>query len=81
MELEVEDVMAGKRRKDSFDLVVLAMGIVPNHINMDMLVNEQGFYVQNQVPGIHPAASCKRPMDVASSVRDATATALYAMRR
>jgi len=79
--LEVEDTMAGSRRMDRFDLVVLAMGLTPNYIQKDLAVNEHGFYSSNQVPGLYPAASCKRPMDVASSVRDATAAALKAMQR
>jgi len=77
--LEVEDVMAGPRRMDSFDMVVLATGLVPNHIAVNLPANEYGFYEPGQTPGLIPAASCKRPMDVASSVRDATGAALKAM--
>ena len=77
--LEVEDVMAGSRRMDSFDMVVLATGLVPNSIAVNLPTNEYGFYEASQAPGIIPAASCKRPMDVASSVRDATAASLKAM--
>jgi len=78
--VEVEDIMAGRRREDSFDMVVLAMGLEPNHIIEKLEVNDQGFYLASQAPGIYPAASCKGPMDVVSSVRDATATALKTMR-
>ena len=78
--IEVEDIMEGRRREDSFDMVVLAMGLEPNRIGVDLEVNEQGFFLDTQTPGIYPAATCKRPMDVASSVRDATATALKTMR-
>jgi quinone-modifying oxidoreductase subunit QmoA len=85
--VEVEDVMAGRRREDTFDMVVLAMGLVPNHIDLapnhigvELELNEHGFYLAGQAPGIFPAASCKRPMDVVNSVRDATATALKTMR-
>jgi len=81
--IEVEDMMAGRRREDSFDMVVLAMGMEPNHMGMEpknmvveLELNEQGFYLDSQAPGIYPAATCKRPMDVVSSVRDATAAAL-----
>lgn len=77
--LEVEDVMTGKRRRDTFDMVVLATGLVPNHVAVDMPVNEYGFYISGEDQGIIPAATCKRPMDVASSVRDATAASLNAM--
>ena len=78
--IEVEDMMAGRRREDSFDMVVLAMGLEANQVNADLEVNEQSFYLEKQAPGIYPAATCKRPMDVASSVKDATATALKTMR-
>ncbi len=77
--LEVEDIMAGTRRMDPFDMVVLATGLVPNHIIPVLSTNEYGFYQAGQIPGIYPAASCKRPMDVASSVKDATAAALKTM--
>ncbi len=78
--IEVEDIMAGRRREDSFDMVVLAMGLEPNRIGVDLEVNEHGFFLDRQTPGIYPAATCKRPMDVATSVRDATAAALKTMR-
>jgi quinone-modifying oxidoreductase subunit QmoA len=78
--IEVEDIMSGRRREDSFDMVVLAMGLVPNHIDVELAVNDQGFYMDSQKAGIYAAATCKRPMDVVSSVRDATATALKTMR-
>jgi quinone-modifying oxidoreductase subunit QmoA len=77
--VEVEDVTAGSRRRDSFDLVVLAAGLVPNHITVTLPTNMHGFYEVDPVPGIVPAATCKRPMDVASSVRDATAAVLRTM--
>jgi len=77
--LEVEDIMAGTRRMDPFDMVVLATGLVPNRIIPVLSTNDNGFYQAGQIPGIYPAASCKRPMDVASSVKDATAAALKAM--
>lgn len=77
--LEVEDIMAGTRRMEPYDMVVLATGLVPNHLAVDMPVNDYGFYEPGRVAGIIPAATCKRPMDVASSVRDATAAVLKAM--
>ncbi len=79
--LEVEDIMAASRRKDAFDLVVLATGLVPNSLSINLPTNEYGFYETNLPHGMIPAASCKRPMDVASSVRDATAASLKAMQQ
>jgi quinone-modifying oxidoreductase subunit QmoA len=77
--LEVEDMQEGTRREDAFDMVVLAMGLTPNPVEADLNVNDFGFYLPQQVAGIIPAASCKRPMDVSSAVKDATASALKAM--
>lgn len=79
--LEVEDINSGSRRQDPFDMVVLAMGLTPAHVKADMQFNEHGFYLPNQLPGMIPAATCKRPMDVSSSVKDATAAALKAMQK
>ena len=79
--LEVEDMMAGIRRQDPFDLVVLAAGLVPNRIRPPLKTDEYGFYDGVQLPGIYPAATCKRPMDVSSSVKDATAAALKALKK
>lgn len=78
--LEVEDIMAGSRRMESYDLVVLATGLVPNTLAVELPKNSHGFFKPDTVPGIIPAATCKRPMDVSSSVRDATAAAMKAMR-
>ena len=72
-------MMAGRRREDSFDMVVLAMGLEANGFGKDLEYNEMGFFNDTQAPGIFVSSSCKRPMDVVSSVRDATATALKTM--
>lgn len=79
--LEVEDIMKASKREDQFDMVVLAMGLTPSPIEADLQVNEYGFYLPGQASGIIPAACCKRPMDVSSSVKDATASALKAIQR
>jgi len=79
--LEVEDIQRGTRREDAFDMVVLAMGLTPNPVNANLKVNEYGFFLPRQEEGIIVAATCKRPMDVSSAVKDATASALKAMQR
>lgn len=79
--LEVEDIHRGTRREDAFDMVVLAMGLTPMHVELDLKVNEYGFYLPGQEAGIIPAATSKSPMDVSSAVKDATASALKAMQR
>lgn len=77
--LEVEDIAGGGKRKATFDMVVLAMGLTPSPVAADLEENAYGFYLDKQPSGIIPAACCKRPMDVSSSVKDATASALKAM--
>jgi quinone-modifying oxidoreductase subunit QmoA len=78
--LEVEDMEKGIKRKEEFDLVVLAMGLVPNQVLGKLGWNKAGFFLEEQEPGILAAGSCKRPMDVSASVKDATAAALKAMK-
>jgi len=77
--LEVEDIDAGTKRQAEFDMVVLAMGLEAAPIAVPMELNEYGFCLSEQSSGLIPAASCKRPMDVSTSVRDATASALKAL--
>jgi quinone-modifying oxidoreductase subunit QmoA len=79
--LEVEDIEAGTKAQSVFDMVVLAMGLTPAPLPVDLQQNAYGFYQADQASGIIPTASCKRPMDVSSSVKDATASALKAMQR
>lgn len=79
--LEVEDINSGTKRKEPFDMVVLAMGLTPAPLAADLQVNKYGFYLADQPAGFIPAACCKRPMDVSSSVKDACAAALKAMQK
>lgn len=79
--LEVEDIASGSKRQDTYDMVVLAMGLTPAPVAAELEVNEFGFYLGDQPSGLIPTASCKRPMDVSSSVKDATASALKSMHR
>jgi quinone-modifying oxidoreductase subunit QmoA len=49
-------------------------------IPVEMDYDEDGFVVSGaQTPGIYAAGCVKNPLDVASAVRDATATALKAI--
>jgi quinone-modifying oxidoreductase subunit QmoA len=81
LQLEVEDVGRGTRRQDAFDMVVLAVGLTPNPVEAELNVNEYGFFLARQEPGIETAGTCKRPMDVSSTVKDATASALKTLQR
>lgn len=77
--IEVEDIYKGVKLKHETDLVVLSTGIVPNGILPELVVNADGFLKEVQKNGFVAAAGCKKPMDVSSSVKDATAAALKAI--
>jgi len=82
--LEGEDTNTGEQIKMSFDMVVLATGMVPNGLDMefspDVSMDEYGFLVHDpQKSGIYGAGCVRRPTDVATCVQDATAAALKAI--
>ncbi len=77
--VEAEDIKQGKKIKQQADLVVLATGIVPNHLSVDLELDKNGFLSINQKEGIRAVSCSKKPMDVSASVKDATAAALKAI--
>jgi quinone-modifying oxidoreductase subunit QmoA len=79
-----EDQLSGKLTKETVDMVVLATGMVPTtaqvKVPADVSYDENGFIVlDDSKKGIYGAGCVKKPLDVASSVRDATAAALKAI--
>jgi quinone-modifying oxidoreductase subunit QmoA len=84
--LEAEDVIGGGTVRQRVSMVVLATGIVPSEIGTsvegDLQRDEHGFLLDEQArPGLLVAGCAKRPVDVATSVRDATGTALKALQQ
>lgn len=82
--VQVEDQATGKILKEQFDLVVLATGMVPSSATTkapaDLMYDEHGFILADQaLSGIVGAGCVKQPVDVATSVQDATAAALKAI--
>ena len=79
--LEAEDILSGRRVKKEFDLVVLAGGIMPSKTPVqNNLKDNFGFMLPESLPeGIYATACSKRPMDVTSSLKDATGIALKAI--
>lgn len=80
----VEDQETGVILREAFDLVVLATGMVPTtadqKVPAEVAYDEHGFMLGAQPSGgVIPAGCVKRPVDVASSVQDATAAALKAI--
>lgn len=77
--VEAEDVQKGVKLKHEADLVVLATGIVPHQLPGNLIINQEGFLTSEQQEGICAVSCSKSPMDVTSSVKDATAGALKAI--
>jgi quinone-modifying oxidoreductase subunit QmoA len=74
----VEDVLGRRKITREYDLVVLAVGMVPQSSGLPISVDEFGF-AGNGKPGLYAAGCVKRPGEVATSIRDATGAALKAM--
>lgn len=77
--LEAEDILSGKKLKYEAEMVVLATGIVPSDIHLNLSKDQNNFNTDIQTEGIIPVACSRKPMDVAASVKDATAAALKAI--
>jgi quinone-modifying oxidoreductase subunit QmoA len=79
--LEAEDILSGIKVKKEFELVVLAGGIIPSETPVKSnLKDDFGFILPESLPeGIYATACSKKPMDVSSSLKDATGAALRAI--
>ncbi|MBN2326962.1 MAG: CoB--CoM heterodisulfide reductase iron-sulfur subunit A family protein [Candidatus Omnitrophica bacterium] len=82
--IEAEDSLQGAKIHQTFDLVVLATGVVPNtaHAKIPyegLQYDEYGFIRPNGVKGIYSAGCIQRPSDVSRCVRQATGAALKAI--
>jgi quinone-modifying oxidoreductase subunit QmoA len=82
--LDVEDTLSGQALHESFDLVVLATGVVPNtadvKIPFELKYDAYGFVDgSTDVKGVYAAGCAKRPCDVSRTTKDSTAAALKAI--
>ena len=82
--LSVEDTIAGVKPELTFDMVVLATGVVPNtadvQIPFDLTYDEYGFLDGDTgVEGVYAAGCATHPCDVSRSTKEATAAALKAI--
>ena len=80
----MEDTISGENLNETFDMVVLATGIVPNAIDADLPLKLQtdayGFVPgEEAVEGVIAAGCAKRPCDVSRTTKSATAAALKAI--
>lgn len=79
--LVAEDVLAGKKIKERYDMVVLAAGMVPStkgaKIPGDITYTNEGFVMASALKnGMFAVGTLKSPVDVARSVQDATGVAI-----
>ncbi len=75
-----EDILKSRKITREYDLVVLAIGMVPQTSGLSLRVNLDEFgFAGNGKPGVYAAGCVKRPAEVAASIRDATGAALKAM--
>ncbi|MBA4372657.1 MAG: heterodisulfide reductase subunit A [Thermodesulfovibrio sp.] len=79
--LEAEDIFGGKKIRRSFDMVVLAAGMVPSTKNskipVEVSLTPDGFVLPATLQkGIYAVGTLKSPVDVAKSVQDATGVAI-----
>lgn len=75
--VEVEDILGGNKIKATFDMVVLAAGMVPGtkdtKVVKDISYTPDGFVdASTAKKGIYAVGTLKTPVDVARSVQDAT---------
>ncbi|RJQ39853.1 MAG: CoB--CoM heterodisulfide reductase iron-sulfur subunit A family protein [Nitrospiraceae bacterium] len=81
VELVVEDVLAGKKITEKYEMVVLATGMVPSTKNFkipgDISYTNDGFVAMSSLKkGIYAVGTAKNPVDVAKSVQEATGVAI-----
>jgi quinone-modifying oxidoreductase, subunit QmoA len=82
--VSVEDTLSRETLHETFDMVVLATGMVPNTkdapIPLDVTYDDYGFIEGDAgVKGVFAAGCTGRPCDVSRASRDATAAALSAI--
>ena len=82
--VEAEDILSAKKTRLSVDLVVLATGMVSSlaesRVTAPLALDKDHFVVQAETAdGIFAAGCAKGPVDVATSVQDATAAAAMAI--
>ncbi|MBI4734314.1 MAG: CoB--CoM heterodisulfide reductase iron-sulfur subunit A family protein [Rubrobacteridae bacterium] len=82
--VEVEDIMGGGKIKQEVELVVLATGMQPSTAREKLPANikydENGLILDDpQSTGMCATGCAKRPVDVTTSVKDATGSALKAI--
>jgi quinone-modifying oxidoreductase subunit QmoA len=84
VEIVAEDTATGNKVRRTFDMVVLAAGMVPStktdKLPMAVKYTDEGFIDPTGLPaGVQAVGSLKSPLDVAKSVQDGTGAAIKAL--
>lgn len=77
-----EDIIAGVKKEETYDLVVLATGMQPSLDGLELPLDaeiKEGFVVGGEDKGIFAAGCAKMPLDVMTSAETATGAALKAI--
>jgi quinone-modifying oxidoreductase subunit QmoA len=82
--LDVEDTISGEKLHQKFDMVVLATGMVPNTVDInlpfELNYDKYGFIDgSTNIDGVYAAGCAKRPCDVSRTTKDSTAATLKAI--
>lgn len=82
--VEAEDIISGKKIRQQVSLAVLATGMQPSaaetKLPFDLKYEENGLILDDpEKPGVYATGCAKRPVDVTTSVKDATGAALKAI--
>ncbi len=81
--IEAEDILSGRKIRETYDLVVLATGIVPNLPGIEGIdADQDGFILRDSLEdGIAAGGCCCEPKDVAASVRECTGLVINALKQ
>ncbi|MFC1555222.1 FAD-dependent oxidoreductase [candidate division KSB1 bacterium] len=84
LNVRAENTLQGTITEDTFDMVILAVGIEPHAKDapppVDVKFDDYGFVVNNGgSTGIYGAGTATKPMEVAASLRDAMGATLKAL--
>jgi quinone-modifying oxidoreductase subunit QmoA len=82
--LDVEDTLSRQTLHQKFDMVVLAIGMVPNtaevKIPVELKYDEYGFIdTATDIDGVYAAGCAKHPCDVSRTTKESMAAALKAI--
>ena len=92
LEVKFENILEGKVNRETFDLVVLSVGMVPRKDSWDLArilginLGDEGFFdtkplnsIETNVEGVFLAGTCQGPKDIPDSIAHGMAAAKRAM--